>query len=113
MEEYKHYWTNYLNFKKRSTILDLCIPILINFVILIPLVYLFFTESYLIIKILLALFIAVNVLPTVSLLVRRVHDANYSIKLFFFLLIPIVGLIILIAFLLRPSEYLDNRYFDE
>lgn len=49
-------------------------------------------------------------LPTLSVLVRRLHDTDRSGWWYFISLIPIVGPIILLVFLVKDSQPGDNRY---
>ena len=50
------------------------------------------------------LWIVVVVLPFLAVAVRRLRDAGLSWKWLWFLLLPIVGVIILIVLLCRPSR---------
>ena len=52
----------------------------------------------------------VLVVPSVTLLVRRLHDTGRSGWAAWVFLIPAVGLLILIYFLARPGDPASNRY---
>lgn len=49
-------------------------------------------------------------LPSLAVMVRRLHDTGKSGWWILISLIPFVGWIILIIFLLKPSEPYENRY---
>ena len=49
-------------------------------------------------------------IPGLAVLVRRLHDTDHSGWCAFLLLIPIVGSIIIIVFLIRPSDPQENKY---
>lgn len=57
-----------------------------------------------------ALYALVVLLPSLAVLVRRLHDTNRSGGYFFFNLIPCVGAIILLVFLVQDSDPDENRY---
>jgi uncharacterized membrane protein YhaH (DUF805 family) len=50
------------------------------------------------------------ILPTLGLLIRRLHDANHAGWWIFIALVPIVGIIVLIVFLATAGTQGDNRY---
>lgn len=54
----------------------------------------------------------VLLLPGLGLTVRRLHDTGRGGGWIFISLIPLVGAIILIVFLVQPSENGDNRFGD-
>lgn len=49
-------------------------------------------------------------LPSLSLLIRRLHDSDHSGWWFFIPVIPLIGTIILLFFLLMPSSHGRNRF---
>jgi len=49
-------------------------------------------------------------LPTLSVLVRRLHDTDHSGWFYWIALIPIVGFIILLVTLAKKSDVVPNRY---
>ena len=53
---------------------------------------------------------AVLLVPSVTLLVRRLHDTGRSGWTAWLFLIPAVGLLVLIFFLAQPSDTASNRY---
>lgn len=52
----------------------------------------------------------VAIVPTISVLVRRLHDTGRSGWHYWWCLIPIAGPIILLVFLASPSVPMDNLY---
>ena len=54
--------------------------------------------------------VAVLLVPSVTLLVRRLHDTGRSGWTAWVLLIPAVGLLILLFLLAQPSDTASNRY---
>jgi uncharacterized membrane protein YhaH (DUF805 family) len=50
------------------------------------------------------------VLPSLGLLVRRLHDTGKSGFWFFIALVPLIGGIILLVLLVRDSEAGENKY---
>lgn len=56
------------------------------------------------------LFVLVIFIPSIAVLVRRLHDTNHSGWWFFINLIPVVGMIVLIVFLATDSDSADNQY---
>jgi len=49
-------------------------------------------------------------IPTLAVFVRRLHDTNHSAWWFFINLIPFVGQIILLVFLVQDTQPIDNKY---
>ena len=49
-------------------------------------------------------------LPSIAVMVRRFHDAGYSGWMALLILIPLIGLIAVIVFMILPSQRGDNRH---
>ncbi len=49
-------------------------------------------------------------LPSIAVMVRRFHDAGHSGWMALLILIPIIGLIAVIVFMILPSQQGDNRH---
>ncbi len=49
-------------------------------------------------------------IPSIAVMVRRLHDTNHSGWWWFLILIPIIGWIILLVFLCTDSMPGDNKY---
>ncbi|MCL2304252.1 MAG: DUF805 domain-containing protein, partial [Planctomycetaceae bacterium] len=50
------------------------------------------------------------IIPSLAVIVRRLHDAGYSGWMYFISLVPFVGGIILLVFLLQDSQPGRNQY---
>lgn len=48
--------------------------------------------------------------PGIAVAVRRLHDTNRPGWWYLILLIPIVGIIVMVIFLVQPSDPADNQY---
>ena len=57
-----------------------------------------------------AIFLALHILPTLTLQVRRIHDVGYSSWRILFGLIPLVGAFILLGFSLQRSTPGPNQF---
>ncbi|MDR2163369.1 MAG: DUF805 domain-containing protein [Clostridiales Family XIII bacterium] len=139
VEAYASYWKNYANFRDRTSRAGYWWVMLINFIIGQVLYQTCFRPVYektldaawqghpigfdtfgnmstvLVIGTGTVFFIwgLLNIIPGISLFVRRLHDINKRWTNIFFVLIPFVGVIILLVFTLigtkRPPE---NRFYD-
>lgn len=49
-------------------------------------------------------------LPSIAVMVRRFHDGGYTGWLGLLLLIPVIGWIVVIVFMILPSERGDNKH---
>ena len=126
IEAYKKFWKGYVDFEGRSTRSDYWFVYLAN--VLIAFAYFFLqavfgglaaaTESSflaVISLILLLIFFAYGVaacLPGIALTVRRLRDAGYNWPYIFVAFIPLVGPIIFIVLLCKPTkvEYPFNNF---
>lgn len=50
------------------------------------------------------------IIPSLAVFVRRLHDTNRSGWWFFIALVPIIGAIVLLIFLVQDSQPGDNQY---
>ena len=101
MKEYKAMWKNYANFSGRTDRRGYWIPVLFNFIIgtilgvivtIIP--QLAFLSS---------LWGLALLIPGITICVRRLRDAGKNWPWMFICLVPVVGWIILIIMLCKPS----------
>lgn len=76
---------------------------LINFVIDAILLVLFYVNGFF--AMLFLAYVVISVIPVLSIMTRRLHDADYSGFNLFYLLIPIVGVVIVAYFLCKPTAY--------
>ena len=126
IEAYNKFWKGYVDFEGRSTRSDYWFVYLVN--VLITFAYFLLqavfgglvavTESSflaVISLILLLIFFAYGIaafLPSIALTVRRLRDAGYNWPYIFVTFIPLVGWIILIVLLCKPTkvEYPFNNF---
>ncbi len=126
IEAYKKFWKGYVDFEGRSTRSDYWFVYLVN--VLITFAYFLLqavfgglvavTESSflaVISLIILLIFFAYGIaafLPSIALTVRRLRDAGYNWPYIFVTFIPLVGWIILIVLLCKPTkvEYPFNNF---
>ena len=116
IDVYKKYWKNYSNFDGRTSKRDYWIVFLWNTVLSFCLG---FTD--LVINssgntaeasfgLLFGIFVMVNLIPTFSILVRRLHDINKSGLYYFVIFIPLAGPFILLYYLTRDTNDDNNNY---
>ena len=119
IEAYKKFWTNYFNFKDRSTRKDFWLVFLCNIIIGFILGTLVsFTKGVNpdgtydmknIFVILTSLYEIATLIPGLALDVRRMHDINKSGWSVLIVLVPFVGWIIWLVWLCRAS--VDNNKY--
>ena len=126
IEAYKKFWKGYVDFEGRSTRSDYWFVYLVN--VLITFAYFLLQAVFgglvavtdssflaVISLILLLIFFAYGIaafLPSIALTVRRLRDAGYDWPYIFVAFIPLVGWIILIVLLCKPTkvEYPFNNF---
>lgn len=109
MEEYKKMWKNYAVFNGRSTVRDYWMAVLFNFVISLAIGAI---AGALDLGLVASLYSIAVFIPSLALLVRRLHDTNKSGWFAFISLIPLVGAIILLVVVCQKSVDEDNKYGD-
>lgn len=57
-----------------------------------------------------AIFILAVLVPSITVSIRRLHDAGYSGWLYLLNLIPYAGALVIFVFMLLPSDTRDNRW---
>ena len=129
IEAYKDYWKNGVNFNNRATPGEYWWPILINLIISIILFILMFggfisminhestykVTSFHVFGIIFVIFLFANLLPTLSVTIRRLHDIglNWIAYLLIIVLgfIPVVNIIVrllsLILYMLPSDQFSD------
>ena len=101
MNEYIAMWKNFANFNDRASLRDYWMAFLINCVISTAIgILVGAVESLTFISSLYSLAVLV---PSLSIAVRRLKDAGYSWKSLLWSLLPLVGWIIVLIRLCRPS----------
>ena len=99
-KEYVAMWTNYINFNDRTTVRGYWMAILWNWVASLALGMI---GNMFNITSLSTLYGLAALIPCLAIAVRRLKDMGKSWQYIFFLLIPIVGQIMLIIWLIKPS----------
>lgn len=131
-EAYKSYWTNYFNFKARTSRKNYWLVVLANVIvgiILSVLLTLIFGNNVDLSSIktmeeltealknptgiINLIWSCVNFIPLISIDVRRLHDINKSGWFILINLIPVVGSIIYLVFMLSKSVDAGNKYEKE
>ncbi len=107
---YKQAFNNYANFKGRANRPEYWWFALANVIISLILVFALGSSSNA--TLLSDLFELAILVPSVSLLVRRLHDSSHSGWWFFIGLIPILGQLVLLYFLVQPGVPQANQYGD-
>ena len=111
IDAYKRFFINYANFNGRSTRSDYWYVVLANFLIGFVLGFiggLFDLSST--ISTLTSLYSLATIVPSIALVVRRLHDINKSGWNYFIALIPLVGAIILLVYMCSDSVNENNQY---
>ena len=100
MNEYLNMWKNYVNFSDRTTVRGYWMAFLFNFIasLIVGII-----SSLLGTELLSSLYSLAVLLPGLGLCVRRLRDAGKAWGWIFISLIPLVGTIILIVLLCKPS----------
>ena len=133
---YKSYWKNYFNFKERTSRKDYWLVVLMNIIVTFVLFFIIGLIMGLIGKempaltgttpdavmtyymeflkspvgILALIWSLANLIPGIAIVVRRLHDANFSGWFYLLAFIPYVGSIILIIFMLLPTKKEGERF---
>lgn len=109
---YKEFWTNYTNFRGRTTrksfwvawIIQILIFLLIYIPGLLLTVSMESTGMLVALVVLLMLYALASLVPTLAIAVRRLHDAGYSGWYYFVSFIPCIGGILIIVLYCQPSK---------
>ena len=111
VEAYKRFLNNYANFNGCSTRSDYWYVALANFIIGFVLGFiggLLHIEN--ITTVISAIYMLATLVPSIAIVVRRLHDINKSGWYYFMVFIPLVGIIILLVYLCTPSVDVNNKY---
>lgn len=110
MDNYIEVVKKYAVFSGRATRKEYWMFTLVNILIMIGFSILSTALRSTLIQILGMLYIFAILVPSLAVYVRRLHDTNHSAWWILLSLIPIVGGIILLIFLVTDSQAGDNRY---
>ncbi len=106
VEAYKCFWKKSFVLKGRATMAEYWYPMLVNFLIF---SFLYFISAFAdFVEVLSVLFCIVSIVPTSTVLVRRIHDTGHSAK---FLWVPAIYLIVTVglAFVFALISYLGGN----
>ena len=107
MTEYVNMWRNFANFHDRTTVRGYWMAFLINFLIAMG-ISLLMAVIPLLVVVEFVYGLAVLV-PSISIIVRRLRDAGKGWYHIFWAVLPLIGTIILIILLIKPSIEPDLR----
>jgi uncharacterized membrane protein YhaH (DUF805 family) len=112
LDSYKRFWQNYANFKGRSTRADYWWVCLANFLIGFVLGFIsgIIPDLAGLLSLVSTLYSLAVLVPTLALIVRRLHDINKSGWSYLFCLIPLAGPIILLVWFCTASVNENNQY---
>ncbi|MBO5120616.1 MAG: DUF805 domain-containing protein [Bacilli bacterium] len=112
LDSYKRFWQNYANFKGRSTRADYWWVCLANFLIGFVLGFIsgIIPDLAGLLSAVSSLYSLAVLVPTLALIVRRLHDINKSGWNYLFCLIPIAGPIIILVWFCTASVNENNQY---
>lgn len=110
VEAYKKMWTNYGNFRDRTTRRDYWLTFLMNLIIGFALGFLSGLTKSNIFTYISTLYSIVMIIPGIALTVRRLHDTNRSGGWWFISLVPLVGAIVILIFTVSESVTENNNY---
>ncbi len=101
ISHYQHYWTRAFDFKGRSSRSEYWFSVFVNFLIYFVLLLLStYDES---IQNVVSFFSLVQIIPSLSIQIRRVRDMGKNWQWIFITLIPIIGAFWWLYFLVQPS----------
>lgn len=109
MQEYLDMWRNFANFSGRTSVRGYWMAFLFNFlagVVLSILIGIIPEAAFLS-----SLYSLAAIIPGLALTVRRLRDAGKSWAWLFITLVPLVGSIVLIVMLCKPSVPTRTNYY--
>lgn len=124
MGAYLDFWKRYFDFSGRSTRTQYFVPVIINYIILSLLSYNSITSVYKYaieggsyslptvgsVGMFGAIFALLTIIPSFAVLIRRLHDTDRSGFNILWNLIPVMGQIVLLIFLISRGTESSNRY---
>jgi uncharacterized membrane protein YhaH (DUF805 family) len=107
MKHYIHAFNNYANFKGRASRSNYFLFAIFNFLFALAAIII---DSILGISLLYPIYVLGTIVPSIAILVRRLHDINKSGWWYFIALIPLVGVVWLFVLLLTKGTDGVNNY---
>ena len=100
VQAYKEYWKRFADFNGRTSVGGYWWAFLANVLVSIVVS----VVAGLILPVLSTLFAVANLIPGIAIAVRRLRDAGYKWYNLFWSFVPVVGFVILIILLVKPSK---------
>lgn len=107
MQEYIAMWQNYFNFSDRTSVRGYWMVVLINIIVGMILGVIISAVPHL--SFISGLYTLVTIIPGLALNVRRLRDAGKHWSCLFLCFIPLVGAIIVLVFLCRPTSNFEGQ----
>ncbi len=122
---YESYWDNMFNFKDRTSRSGYWYAVLMTLIIYISYTFIFLVFAFLLedcgysyefddllsfFGLIFIISTILNIIPSISIVVRRLHDINESGGLYFLMFIPYIGSIIILVFMCLNSVNENNKY---
>lgn len=100
VQAYKEYWKRFADFNGTTSVGGYWWAFLANIIVSIVVGVI----AGLILPVLSTIFAIANLIPGIAIAVRRLRDAGYKWYNLFWSFVPVVGLVILIILLIKPSK---------
>ena len=110
MDFYKEFWTRYFDFNGRTGRKDYWMTVLVNMAIIFTLFFMAGATDSSAFLMIYTVFALAAFIPSIAILVRRLHDTGRSGLWFFIIFVPFAGSIILLVFLCNRGQDGDNAY---
>ncbi len=112
IEAYKRFFRNYTNFSGRSTVSDYWYVVLCNFLIgfIVGFVCGLLQLGTNTVTLITGIYELAILVPSIALVVRRLHDINKSGWYYLMVLIPLAGPIIVLIYFCTASVVENNQY---
>ena len=101
MTEYLDMWKNYINFTGRTSVRGYWMAFLVNITVIISIIVVAVLFPFL--MILIPAYSVSVVVPELALAIRRLRDAGKAWYNIFWPFLPVIGTVILLVLLCRPS----------
>jgi uncharacterized membrane protein YhaH (DUF805 family) len=101
---------NYAGFSGRARRQEYWMYALFNFIVTVVLEIFFASTNSIAFPVILGIYGLATIIPSLAVLVRRLHDTNRSGGWFFIAFVPLVGAIILLVFTCTEGDRNINRF---
>lgn len=114
IEAYKKFWQNYFNFSGVATRSDYwyvwLFNLLLGFAVILSMGLCETEEIFNLLGDLYGIYYLLIIIPSISILFRRLHDSGHSGWYCLFLFVPLIGIIVLFFLLCEGSKKENNKY---